>query len=199
MKDQIRLRVEDLGPGRSFMAKDFLDIANRGSIDVALASLATAGKIRRIRRGLYDLPIMNPDLGGELSPDIDEAAQTIARCNRWKIIPAGAWAANLLGLSTQVPAKTVYLSDGPSKKISLGRRSIQFKHARPQSLAGGDGKLAIVVQALRYLGKQRVDGHVLSVLRSLLSDPEKKQLVADTRMGIDWIYEAAKKLAEVHT
>ena len=199
MKGQIRLRIEDLGPGRSFMAKDFLDIASRGTIDVTLASLASAGKIRRIRRGLYDLPAVNPDLGGELSPDIDEAAQTIARCNRWRIIPAGPWAANLLGLSTQVPAKTVYLSDGPSKKISLGRRSIQFKHARPQSLVGGDDKSALVVQALRYLGNERVDGRVLSVLRSLLSDPEKKQLVADTRMGIDWIYEAAKKLAEVRS
>jgi len=199
MKGQIRLRIEDLGPGRSFMAKDFLDIASRGTIDVTLASLASAGKIRRIRRGLYDLPAVNPDLGGELSPDIDEAAQTIARCNRWRIIPAGPWAANLLGLSTQVPAKTVYLSDGPSKKISLGRRSIQFKHARPQSLVGGDDKSALVVQALRYLGKERVDGRVLSALRSLLSDPEKKQLVADTRMGIDWIYEAAKKLAEVRS
>lgn len=139
---------------------------SRGSIDVALAGLTSAGKIRRIRRGLYDLPIVNLDLGGELSPDIDEAARTIARRNRWKIIPAGPWAANLVGLSTQVPAKIVYLSDGPSKDISLGRRSIQFKHARPQSLAGGDGKSALVIQALRYLGKEGVDDRVLSVLRN---------------------------------
>src|SRR5579863_7987663 len=157
MKGQIRLRIEDLGPGRSFMAKDFLDIASRGSIDVALASLTSAGKIRRIRRGLYDLPIVNPDLGGELSPDIEEASRTIARRNRWTIIPSGPWAANLLGLSTQVPAKIVYLSDGPSKKVSLGRRSVRFKHARPQSLAGGDSKSAVVVQALRHLGKDGVD------------------------------------------
>ncbi len=106
MKDQILARIEDLGPGKSFMAKDFLDIASRGSVDVALASLASSGKIRRIRRGLYDLPVVNPDLGGELSPDIDEAARTIARRNRWKIIPAGSWAANLLGLSTQVPPRS---------------------------------------------------------------------------------------------
>ena len=97
-------RIDKLGPGKAFMAKDFLDIASRGSIDVALTSLTSAGKIRRIRRGLYDLPIVNPDLGGELSPDIDEAARTIARRNRWTIIPEGPWAANLVGLSTQVPA-----------------------------------------------------------------------------------------------
>jgi hypothetical protein len=199
MKDQIWARIEGLGPGKAFMAKDFLDIASRGSIDVALASLTSAGKIRRIRRGLYDLPIVNPDLGGELSPDIDEAARTIARRNRWTIIPAGPWAANLVGLSTQVPAKIVYLSDGPSKKVSLGRRSVQFKHARPQSLAGGDRKSALVVQALRHLGKDGVDDRALSVLRTSLSDSERKQLLKNTRLGVDWIYAVAKKLAEVHS
>ena len=81
MKDQIWARIEGLGPGKAFMAKDFLDIAGRGSIDVALTSLTSAAKIRRIRRGLYDLPIVNPDLGGELSLDIDEASRTIARRN----------------------------------------------------------------------------------------------------------------------
>jgi hypothetical protein len=198
MKDQILARIEGLGPGKAFMAKDFLDIASRGSIDVALAGLTSAGKIRRIRRGLYDLPIVNPDLGGELSPDIEEASRTIARRNRWKIIPSGPCAANLLGLSTQVPAKIVYLSDGPSKKVSLGRRSVQFKHARPQSLTGGDDKSAVVVQALRYLGKDGVDDRVMSVLRNSLSDSERKQLLKNTRLGIDWIYGVAKKLAEAH-
>jgi Family of unknown function (DUF6088) len=102
-----------------FIAKDFLDIASRGSTDVALTSLTSTGKIRRIRRGLYDLPIVNPDPGGELSLDIDDAARTIARRNRWTIVPDGPWAANLVGLSTQVPAKIVYLSDGPVRGESI--------------------------------------------------------------------------------
>jgi hypothetical protein len=199
MKGRISARIDGLGPGKAFMAKDFLDIASRGSIDVALASLTSAGKIRRIRRGLYDLPIVNPDLGGELSPDIEEASRTIARRNRWTIIPSGPWAANLLGLSTQVPAKIVYLSDGPSKKVSLGRRYIQFKHARPQSLGSGDRKSVLVVQALRYLGKDGVDDQALSVLRRSLSGSERKQLLKNTRFGVDWIHRVAKKLAEVHS
>jgi RNase P/RNase MRP subunit POP5 len=142
---------------------------------------------------------VNPDLGGELSPDIEEASRTIARRNRWTIIPSGPWAANLLGLSTQVPAKIVYLSDGPSKKVSLGRRYIQFKHARPQSLGSGDRKSVLVVQALRYLGKDGVDDQALSVLRRSLSGSERKQLLKNTRFGVDWIHRVAKKLAEVHS
>jgi Family of unknown function (DUF6088) len=153
-RDHIVTRIERLGAGKAFSAKDFLDIASRTMIDVTLASLALDGKIRRIRRGLYDMPKVNPALGGKLSPDIDEAARAIARKQHWKIVPEGAWAANLLGLSTQVPAKIVYLTDGPKYEMQIGRRSILFKHARPKAMAGLEGKLALVVQALRYLGKE---------------------------------------------
>lgn len=196
MKDQILARIERWTRGRSFVAKDFLDIASRGSIDVALGKLVRDGTIRRIRRGLYDMPKMSASLGVELSPDIDEAARALARRYRWKIVPAGPWAANLLGLSTQVPAKIVYLSDGPNKKISIGRRVIQFKHARPQALAGGDGKPALVVQALRDLGKERMDEKTLLRLRRILSDAERRQLLKATRLGVDWIYEVAKEVAK---
>jgi len=123
MRDQIVARIERLGEGKAFSAKDFLDIASRTTIDVTLAELTLDGKIRRVRRGLYDMPRVNPSLGGKLSPDIDEAARAIARRQRWKIVPEGAWAANLLGLSTQVPAKIIYLTDGPNNEVPIGLRA----------------------------------------------------------------------------
>ena len=196
MRDQVVARFERLGEGKAFSAKDFLDIASRGTIDMALGSLARSGTIRRIRRGLYDMPRVNPRLGGKLSPDIDEAAQAIARRQRWKIVPEGAWAANLLGLSTQVPAKIIYLTDGPNNEVLIGRRSIHFKHARPKAMAGLEGKFALVVQALRYLGKEGVGAREIQTLRTALSPAEKRRLVKDTRFGADWIYEVAKRIAE---
>jgi len=195
MRDRIVARIERLGKGKAFSAKDFLDIASRTTIDVALASLSHEGKIRRIRRGLYDMPRVNPALGGKMSPDIDEAARAIARRQKWKIVPEGAWAANLLGLSTQVPAKITYLTDGPSGDVSIGRRHIYFKHARPKAMAGLGGKFALVVQALRYLGKQSVGPSEIEILRAALSPAEKKKLVKDTRFAVDWIYELAKSIA----
>ena len=75
MRDQLVARIEHLGEGKAFSAKDFLDIASRTTVDVTLASLTNSGKIRRVRRGLYDVPKVNPALGGKLSPDIDEAAR----------------------------------------------------------------------------------------------------------------------------
>jgi hypothetical protein len=196
MRNRIVARIKRFRAGEAFSAKDFLDIASRTTIDVTLASLALAGRIRRIRRGLYDRPRVNPALGGKLSPDIDEAARAIARRQRWKIVPEGAWAANLLGLSTQVPAKIVYLTDGPNNDVPIGRRNIHFKHARPKALAGLEGKFALVVQALRHLGKQGVGPREISTLRASLSPAEKRRLVKDTRFGVDWIYEVAKRIAE---
>lgn len=179
-------------PGRSVEA----DIASRGTIDMALSGLTREETIRRIRRGLYDRPKFKPALGGKLSPDIDEAARAIARRQRWKIVPEGAWAANLLGLSSQVPSKIIYLTDGPNHEVPIGRRVIHFKHARPKSIAGSEGKFALVVQALRYLGKGGVGLREIKTLRAGLSLAEKGRLVKDTRFGVEWIYEVAKKIAE---
>jgi hypothetical protein len=196
MRDQIVGRIERLGSGKAFSAKDFLDIASRTTTDVTLASLTHAGKIRRIRRGLYDMPRVNTALGGKLSPDIDESARAIARRQRWKIVPDGAWAANLLGLSTQVPSKIIYLTDGPNNEVPIGRRSIYFKHARPKAMAGLDGKFALVVQALRHLGKEAVGPQEIETLRAALTPAEKHKLVRDTRYGVDWIYKVANRIAE---
>ena len=196
MRDQIVARIERSGEGKAFSAKDFLDIATRTTIDVTLANLTKNGKIRRIRRGLYDMPRINEALGGKLSPDIDEAARAIARRQRWKIVPDGAWAANLLGLSKQVPSKIIYLTDGPNNEVPIGRRTIHFRHARPKAMAGLEGKFALVVQALRYLGKDGVGSREIETLRGALSLAEKRKLVKDARFGVDWIYEVAKRIAE---
>jgi hypothetical protein len=196
MRDQVVARIERLGSGKAFSAKDFLDIASRGTIDMALSSLTRTGTIRRIRRGLYDMPKVNPALGGKLSPDIDEAARAIARRQRWKIVPDGAWAANLLGLSTQVPSKIIYLTDGPSNEVPIGRRTIYFKHSRPKAMAGPEGKSALVVQALRHLGKERVGPREIEKLRAGMSPAEMRNLVKATRFGVDWIYQVANTIAE---
>lgn len=142
------------------------------------------------------MPRVNPALGGKLSPDIDEAAQAIARKQRQAIVPEGAWAANLLGLSTQVPSKIIHLTDGPNSEALIGRRSIHIKHARPKAIAGLEGKFALVVQALRHLGRESVGPREIETLRAALSPEEKRHLVKDTRFGVDWIYEVAKRIAE---
>jgi hypothetical protein len=198
MRDQIVARISRFGDGKPFAAKDFLDIASRGMIDMTLSALTRDGSIRRIRRGLFDKPNLfdkpkvSPSLGGKLSPDIDEAARAIARTEKWKIVPDGAWAANLLGLSTQVPSKIIYMTDGPNNEVPIGRRSIYFKHAGPKAMTGLDGKFALAVQALRYLGKDGVGATEIQKLRAVLTEAERRKLLKETRFGVGWIYEVSK-------
>ncbi len=192
--DKIGTRIRRFGPGWAFTAKDFLDLGSRGLVDVVLSKLAEDGTIRRLSRGLYDFPEENSFLGVVMSPKIDQVAQAIARRFRWHILPEGATAANVLGLSTQVPAQTVYLSDGPTRRIKLGPQEVLFKHARPKETKTQDPKCAMVVQALRYIGKDSFEQWMLEHLRSTLTEQDRKRLRRDTRYTSDWIFEAVTNL-----
>jgi hypothetical protein len=195
IKDRIVSRIRRLGAGHAFTPKDFLDFGSRGMVDVTLSQLASSGYIRRVGRGLYDLPKHSEALGITLAPDIDEVARAIARRFRWRIIPTGAWAANALGLSTQVPAKIVYLSDGPNKTVEVEKQTVCFKHARPKEMRTEGTISSIVVQALRYLGKDNVGPEVVRRLRDRLPPAERRRLVRDTRYSIDWIFAVARQIA----
>ncbi len=195
-RDKIVSRIHRWGPGHAFTPKDFLDVGSRGMVDVTLSHLVSTGLIRRVARGLYDHPKHSDALGVTLSPDIDQIARAIARRFRWRIIPTGAWAANALGLSTQVPAKITYLSDGPNRKFEIGKQTVYFKHARPKETRTEDELSSLVIQALRYLGKDEVGLETVTHLRTRLSPAEKRRLLRDTRYSADWIFAVARQIAE---
>lgn len=193
--DKILTRIRRNGRGHAFSSKDFLDIGTRASVDHALSTLTKRGEIRRVARGIYDYPKVNPELGGELSPDYDSVARAIARKNGVRIEPSGAWAANLLGLSTQVPAKIVYLSNGTSRAYQVGSQKIAFQRVSPKELLPKSGPSTLVVQALRYLGQDQVDDSVVRQVRDRLSPSDRKALLRDARYTADWIFEVVKRIA----
>ena len=148
---QIMRRLRARGRGAVFSATDFLDLANRAAVDQTLTRLARRGTVRRLKRGLYDYPRVDPRLGA-LSPSPDAVAQAVARQTNSIVQIDGAQAANSLGLSTQVPAQPVYLTNGPSRRVQIGRRVIALKHVSPKKLIAAGTRAGTVVQALRYLG-----------------------------------------------
>ena len=196
IREQIERRITDAGPGYVFTRKDFQDIASSGSIGQILSRMVKNGIIRQIGRGIFDFPNTNPALGGQLSPDIDQAARAIARKFRWSILPYGNLAANRLGLSQQVPAKLTYLSDGPTKEIKIENRVICFKHARPKEIYADSFISGLVVQALRYFGKDRVDSEIISHLKQKLSHNEKTELLENIQYSTEWIYEIIQKIVK---
>jgi hypothetical protein len=129
-------RIKALGEGAVFTPKDLTDVAQRGLVDMTLKKLTQTGVIRRLARGLYDTPKHSALLNTELSPDIDAVAKAIARRFRWRIVPSGAYAANLLGLSAQVPAKVVYLAEGidRTKTFLVGPQTLVFRASRHRDM-----------------------------------------------------------------
>ena len=195
IQDKIVDRLRRQGRGKVFTPKDFLDIGSREAVDQALSRLARAATVQRLGRGLYCYPNINERLGIAIPPDVDEIADALARQTGSRIAPSGATAANRLGLSTQVPAKPVYLSDGRSRQVRVGNLVVVVKHVSPKELPVGNRTSATVLQALRHLGKDAVDSIVVSRIRKALSPKQLSRLLQDARYTTDWIADAVRKIA----
>ena len=187
--------IQTAGHGQVFTPKDFFDAGARSAIDQALARLVRTGKLQRLGRGLYYSPRINPNLGIPVAPDVDQIAQAIGRRTGSLMVPSGAVAANIFGLSTQVPAKFIYLSDGRSRRLQVGNLEIQIKHVAPKELPSGSQTSAMVFQALRHLGREAVDAQVIAKLSAALSAQQKRELQQDARYTTDWIAEAVRLIA----
>src|SRR6266849_1211208 len=196
IQDKIVDRLRRQGRGKVFTPKDFLDLGRREAVDQALSRLAKAETVQRLGRGLYYYPKINKRLGIAIPPDVDEFADALARQTGSRIVPSGATAANRLGLSTQVPAKPVYLTDGRSRQVRVGNFVIVIKHVSPKELPVGNRTSATVLQALRHLGQDAVDSTVVSRIRKALSPRKRSQLLRDARYTTDWIADAVRKIAE---
>src|ERR1700684_1108541 len=168
-------RVELAPAGAVFSPRMFADLGNRAAVDQALSRLTKAGKIRRIARGVYDIPRTHPTLGA-LSPDPDAIAKSIAAQAGYRLQPTPAHAANALGLSSQVPAQIVYLIDGSSRKIKVGNRIIHFQHAGPRALLGAGTPEGVALQAIRAFGPGHLTDGVIRQLRQNLPSDAKTGL-----------------------
>lgn len=130
IENSIKNRIYGSGKGSLFTPTQFLDLGGRDAVDKALSRLAARDTIQRLARGLYHFPKKHPVLG-VLLPKPEEIAQAIARRDVARVQPTGAYAANLLGLSEQVPAKAFFLTDGLSRKVKLGSMEISLKQTTP--------------------------------------------------------------------
>lgn len=175
-----------MGRSSVLTADNFADIANRASIDLVLSRLAKRGTIRRIARGLYLYPMAGPNTR-EAAPPVQSVASAIAKAGRMRLQPSGAYAANLLGLSEQVPMKVVFLTDGGSRRILVGRREIIFRRSTPRNMAAAGRLGGLVVQALRYLGPEAVDGMLLRRLRAAVPKEARQKVLKDALSAPAWI------------
>ena len=188
-------RIYGHGRGWVFTPNDFSDLGSRDAVASALKRYRQSGHIRRLARGLYDYPRTDPDLG-ILTPSPDAIARALAGRDAVRLQPSGAYAANLLGLSTQVPMKIVYLTDGPSRTVRIGKKQIILKRTTPRNMASAGTISGLVLQALRHLGQRHVDDEVIATLDRRLDDNDRNQLLKNIRFAPSWIAEIMRQLGK---
>lgn len=183
------------GRGSVFVPADFLDIGSREAVDVALHRLARQGTIRRLARGVYDFPKEHPALG-LLAPSAESVARALAGRDRTRLQPAGAYAANSLGLSAQVPAKAVFLTDGPSRTVKIGPTTIQLRRTTPKNMEAAGRLSGLLIQALRELGQEPMTRERRDHLKRTLPADERRALLKDLRLAPAWMHPIFRELAE---
>jgi len=192
IQDDILDRIRTHGRGKVFIPKDFLDLGSRYAADQSLSRLVKSGDIQRLGRGLYHYPQRRERPRRLTAPDLDEVASALARRTGSRVVPSGAMAAHRLGLSKQVPARSVYLTDGRTRLVRIGKTLIEIRHGAPKELPVMSQTAAMVFQALRFIGRDAVDDAVISKVRKALSLEQRRELLREVNYTTDWIAAAVR-------
>ncbi len=192
---KIFARIVGSRRGYVFTPSDFLDLGSRSAVDTALTRGVRDDRIRKLARGLYDHPRLGVD-GAPLLPTTDAVARALVGREGIRLQPSGAHAANMLGLSDQVPVRIVFLTDGRGRTVTVGQRRIVLQHATPRHMATAGRKSGTIIQALRWLGKQNVDNKVMRLLRRQVIASDRKDLLLATRHAPAWISTILRELAQ---
>ncbi len=194
INNKILSRIYGRGRGWAFSPGEFVGEFDRNQIDNALSNLTKDGKIRRICRGMYDYPKYSELLGQQLSPDHEQVAQAFARKFNWRILPSGDAALNLLGLSTQVPGKFIYLSDGPNRKYSILSYNLEFKKTALKEIGFKQRESGLIVQALKALRKERITSEIIEKIRTQVKSEKYGKIRKETKTVTGWVYDAIKEI-----
>lgn len=181
--------IRKRGRGTIFFSSDFSKLGEKSAVLKALERMTAAGIIIRVARGVYCYHKIDKELGlGTLYPTYEEIAQAIAKRDKARIVPAGIYAMNRLGLSTQVPMNVVYLTDGSPRKVVInGNRGILFKHVAPKNLAFQNQLAMLINSALKEIGQDNITEADKTRIKSLLSDESRDSVMQDIKLMPDWI------------
>lgn len=186
----VRERILGFRRGAIFFPSDFDDIATDTAVRQTLSRMVKRGEIIRVSRGIYCYPRSNPALGLDIiPPSAEDIARRVAERDKVKIIPTGDQALNQLGLSTQVPGKAVYITNGARKKINLGKgRSIVFRESNEFRLFDFKSEvMMLVVSAMRSIGEGRVGSEILTILREIVRNVSSEIFKHDIRLAPVWV------------
>ncbi len=182
----VKNRIIEHGHGWCFTPIHFTDLGSDASVRKALSQLQKQKFIRRLAQGLYDYP-KEHDILGIIPPDLNEVAKAIAEKNGVQIQPAGAHAANLVGLSMQIPGRIIFLTEAPSKKVKVGNQEIIFKRTTKKNMLSAGTREGIVIQALKNLGKNHIDQKARVRISKFLKGSTPEEIKKNMKYAPAWI------------
>ena len=190
--------IRKCGRGKVIFTSDFVRYGEAKAVGKTLERLVKSGLIIRIARGIYYYPKIDKKLGlGIIYPSLETIAEAVAKKERVKIIPAGAYALNRIGLSTQVPMNIVFLTDGSSRNIRVGGgKGIRFIHTVPKNLAFKNELIMLIVLALKEITAKKVTGEHIAHIKKLLANEPKEKVMADASLMPSWIWSIIMKSYE---
>lgn len=186
INNKIVKRIYSKGRSWCFTQMDFFDLGSPGAIRIALHRLGKKGVIRRIAQGLYEYPKKHMTIG-LLSPSPEKIIEAISVRDAIHFQRSGAYSANLLGLSEQVPAKIVFLTNGSTRRVKVGRQEIILKRTSPKIFEAGKNS-GMVILALKHLGKTQVKRQHTEHLKMSLNNSTKMQLQKDRKYAPIWMH-----------
>lgn len=184
---QLEERIAEFEKGTLFSIQDFCDTTSYSTVKKSLQRLEKQNKIMRAIDGIYLSPSCSTLTGERFLPAPENIAQYIAKKNKWSIAPSGNRCLNILGLSTQLPMEYVYVCDGPSRRYDYLGTPITFKHVPQKEIRDISIASAVVIQALKILGKDHVDDDIIRQIRDRLSHEEKEQILRECVGITKWI------------
>jgi hypothetical protein len=191
-EENIEKSIKRKPKGTLLFPDDFAMLGTSVAIRKALQRLREKGLIKQVAHGIYVRPKMN-DFIGEVMPSAEEVFKGIAQRDKIRLLPTGVYALNALGLSTQVPLNIVFLTDGAARTIKVGKRTIKLKKTTPKNLLAKGEISALVIQALREIGKDKATNEELQKIINLLKKEVPKNLIHDIALAPEWIKEIMKK------
>jgi hypothetical protein len=189
IEDKILAKIKKCGRGKEYFASDFSAYGESKSVSKALAKLVKKQALIKLATGIFFYPKIDKKLGiGILYPSLDAVAEAIAKRDKARIAPTGLYALNRLGLSTQVPANYVFLTDGSPRRIKIGNgKGILFKHTAPKNLAFKSDLAMLITFALKEITQERVTQEHLDRLKYVLQQAPKEHILQDAKLMPAWI------------
>lgn len=191
---QIIARIRAHGRGFVFSTKLFSALTDdSASVRTALSRLVQKQSIRRLAHGLYDLPIVHPSLGA-IMPAMENVIEAIKKSDAIEVQVTGAYAANLLGLSAQIPMRIELYTSGPKRKIHFGKQEILLKPTTPRNMIGAGTKAGLIFHALRQIGKDNITIEMIEQIKSQIEEKDIKHIKKQIHFAPVWIAKIMRSL-----